>query len=185
MPPPIKPDLEDLLREFVVEQRKADTVGALQRILNAFTEHEKKDEDRHGELRVALRDQAEAQTLATARISSRVHALERDRDRLEKDVENVEKDVESTGRHLVLDLKDEVAVRRESAKYWRRAVFAAGVSVLLLLLGAAISWFVQGRLHPGPKTGFRTPPGAAACAPPGTPRPLAWPLAVPAPRKRA
>ncbi len=117
MPPPIPQTLEEMLREYITEQRKADTAGALHKILDAFTEHEAKDELRHAEVRGDFKG-----------LSRRVDALESETNKLEKAVED-------TGRHELLTLRDD-------RTWWKRSIVGGIGAFVLAAFSATIAYLI-------------------------------------------
>jgi hypothetical protein len=114
-------DLENLLRNYVEDQRRQNIAGTVQKIFDKFVEHEAKDDARHEEMRGEIRG-----------LSLRVGDLEKDHGKAGK-----------LSLRVGAIEKQEVEKLRDTATWWKRtivgsvlAVATGGVGWLLgLLLG--------------------------------------------------
>lgn len=73
----MKPDIEEMLRAFLEEQRSADISGSLRRIWDQLNHHEKEDERRHAEIHGDVRG-------LSIRVGRLEHADEKIEEKLEK-----------------------------------------------------------------------------------------------------
>lgn len=111
----MKSEIEDIIRQFIDEQRRVDMGGSLRKIFDAFNEHESKDEQRHTEVMSQYKS-----------LSYRVGSLESDRDKIEDKLE-------ATGRHEVVQLQ-------KKSDLLQGILLKCLGAVLLVALSSAITW---------------------------------------------
>ena len=92
MPPPTRMEIDAMLAEFLADQKRYPTRDMLQRIVDNQTSHEKRDDERHAEMKESI-----------AGHHYRITNLESKAVQIEEKVEEVEED---TGQHRLQSLID-------------------------------------------------------------------------------
>jgi hypothetical protein len=115
----VTPAAEEELLRYLREQREADMAGMLRRLHNEFLEHDKRDTERHAELRADMRG-----------VSMRVG-------RLEHDAKDLEEEITDHGRRSYADLEKQLAEEKGNGKWLRRNWIPLVAAVFSVFTGAA------------------------------------------------
>lgn len=138
----MKPEIDDLVREFIEEQRRADAIGTQKRLADWAIQHDADDKVRHSEMLAEVRNVTSELRGDVRGLSLRVGVLERSDEKLEDKIER-------SGSWDIEALQAQAHQARESHTWLRRQGlmwFVGGLAAIAtMVVNVLVVWAMKGK----------------------------------------